>query len=203
MNVTLKLALAAAGLVVAGQAAAQVTFYEREGFEGRSFTTSKQVDTFDRYGFNDRASSVVVAGRDRWEVCDDAGFSGKCVILRPGRYPSLSALGLENRVSSTRAVSRNARVDDNRYAPPPVAPQVTFYEREGLRRSLLRGRPGDQELRTQRLQRPRLLRCRGRRPVGSLRQRPVQGALRRPASGPVREPGGDGPERPHLVDAGS
>jgi len=132
MNVTLKLALAAAGLVVAGQAAAQVTFFEREGFEGRSFTTSKQVDTFDRYGFNDRASSVVVGGRDRWEVCDDARFSGKCVILRPGRYPSLAALGLENRVSSTRAVSRNARVDDNRYAPPPVVPQVTFYEREGF-----------------------------------------------------------------------
>jgi len=121
MNIKLKYALAAAGLFVSGQAAAQVTFYEREGFEGRSFTTTRQVVTFDRHGFNDRASSVVVAGRDRWEVCDDAQFGGKCVILRPGQYPSLAALGLDNRVSSTRAVSRNARVDHNRYAPAPVA----------------------------------------------------------------------------------
>ena len=42
MNVTMRFALAAAGLVLAAQAAAQVTFYEREGFEGRAFTTKKR-----------------------------------------------------------------------------------------------------------------------------------------------------------------
>ena len=120
MNATLKCALAVAGLALATQAAAQVTFFEREGFEGRSFTTQKRIGNFERYGFNDRASAVVVQ-RDRWEVCEDARFSGRCVVLRPGRYPSLAAMGLNNRVSSVRAVSRNARVDDRRYAPAPVA----------------------------------------------------------------------------------
>jgi uncharacterized protein YcfJ len=138
MNAVLRTALATAGLAIAANAAAQVTFYEREGFDGRSFTTEKQIGNLERYGFNDRASSVVVAG-DRWEVCEDVRFSGRCVVLRPGRYPSLAAMGLNDRVSSVRTVSRNARIDDSRYAPAPVAvnsrdaaAQITFYEREGF-----------------------------------------------------------------------
>ena len=53
-------------------------------------------------------------------------------MLRPGRYPSLAVMNLNKSVSSLRMVSRNARVDDNRYAPAPAAPQITFYEREGF-----------------------------------------------------------------------
>jgi uncharacterized protein YcfJ len=134
MNSVFRNAMAVAGLAIATQAAAQVTFYEREGFQGRSFTTEQRIGNFERYGFNDRASSVVVL-RNRWEVCDDALFGGRCVVLRPGRYASLAAMGLNDRVSSARIVSGNARIDDSRYAPAPRAPapvaaQVTFYERE-------------------------------------------------------------------------
>ncbi len=138
MNTLLRNVLAVAGLVIATQAAAQVTFYEREGFDGRSFTAEKRISNFERYGFNDRASSVIVAS-DRWEVCEDARYRGRCVILRPGRYASLAAMGLNNRVSSVRTVPQNARIDDRRYAPPPVAvynrdaaPQITFFEQEGF-----------------------------------------------------------------------
>jgi len=120
MNAILRSALAVAAVAISAQAAAQITFYERAGFEGRSFTAKKQVGNFGSYGFNDRASSVVVL-RDRWEVCEDARFSGRCVVLRPGRYPSLAAMGLNDRVSSVRIISRNARIDDSRYAPAPVA----------------------------------------------------------------------------------
>jgi uncharacterized protein YcfJ len=119
MNAFLKNAMALAVVVVATQAGAQVTFYENDGFQGRSFTTERQVGNFARFGFNDRASSAIVIG-DRREVCEDAQFSGRCVVLRPGRYPSLSAMGLNDRISSVRTVSRNARIDDNRYAPEPV-----------------------------------------------------------------------------------
>jgi uncharacterized protein YcfJ len=119
MNTVLRSALAAAGLAVATQAVAQVTFYEHDGFQGRSFSTHKQIGNFERFGFNDRASSVVVLS-DRWEVCQDAGFSGQCVVLRPGRYPSLAAMGLNDRVSSVRIVQRNARIEDRRYAPEPM-----------------------------------------------------------------------------------
>jgi uncharacterized protein YcfJ len=119
MNTILRTALAAAGLAVATQAAADITFYEHDGFQGRSFSTQKQIGNFERFGFNDRASSVVVMN-ERWEVCQHSRFEGPCTVLRPGRYPSLSAMGLNDRVSSVRMVSRNTRVDEQRYAPEPI-----------------------------------------------------------------------------------
>ena len=119
MNAFLRNALALAGVAIATQATAQITFYENEGFAGRSFTAQRPIDNFERYGFNDRASSAIVL-RDRWEVCVDEQFSGQCTVLRPGRYPSLAAMGLNNRISSVRVVNGNAYFDEHRYAPAPV-----------------------------------------------------------------------------------
>jgi hypothetical protein len=68
MNALLRSALAVATVAVSAQAAAEVIFYEREGFQGQSFTTNKQVVNLARFGFNDRASSAVVLD-ERWEVC--------------------------------------------------------------------------------------------------------------------------------------
>ena len=137
MTLYSRIALAAAALACAGPAAAAITFYENDDFQGRSFTTEQPVNNLARSGFNDRASSVVVQGHrsERWEVCEDRRFRGQCVVLRPGQYPSLAAMGLNDRVSSVRSVARNARLDDNRYAPapPPVqAGQVVFYEHDGF-----------------------------------------------------------------------
>ncbi len=121
MNTLLRNALAVAGLALATTATAEVIFYEHDDFQGRSFNTNRRINDFDRQGFNDRASSVVVLG-ERWEVCEHARFEGRCVVLRPGRYPSLSAMGLNDRVSSVRSVSQSTRVRDDRYAPPPPQP---------------------------------------------------------------------------------
>ena len=116
----------------------QIDFYEGEGFQGRSFTTQEPVDDLRQKGYNDRASSVVVSG-ERWEVCVDTDYRGRCVVLRPGQYPSLQEMGLTNSISSVRELSRNAQVADNRYAPlPPAAPaaadgSVVFYRDEGFR----------------------------------------------------------------------
>ncbi|CAG4883052.1 protein of unknown function [Georgfuchsia toluolica] len=101
------------GLAIATQAVAQVTFYEGEDFESRSFTTQQRVGNFERKGFKDGASSVVVVG-ERWEVCEDRRFSGRCAILRQGQYPSLAAMGLNDRISSVRILSRDANIDNNR-----------------------------------------------------------------------------------------
>jgi uncharacterized protein YcfJ len=144
MNSKLGIALAIGGLVFSAQAAAQVTFYEHEAYQGRTFTTQQRVADFGQYGFNDRASSVTVAG-NRWEVCTDSNYGGNCTVLRPGNYPSFTALGLNDRVSSARAIPANARVSDNRYAPMPVAEQtaqVTFFENESFRgRSFTSAKP--------------------------------------------------------------
>ncbi len=137
MKTISRITLAIAALAFAGHAAAQVTLYEDDGFQGRSVTTERPINNLERFGFNDRASSVVVRGNrsDRWEVCEDTRFSGRCVILRRGEYPSLASMGLNDRVTSVRAVNRSARYNDDRYAPapPPVQiSQVVFYENEGF-----------------------------------------------------------------------
>ena len=120
MNTILKTAMAVAGLLMATNAMAQVSFYENENFQGSSFTTEKQVDHFKRFGFNDRASSAIVLN-ERWEACENDRFAGRCVVLRPGRYPSLAALGLNDRISSARIIGRDALIDEHRYAPQPIA----------------------------------------------------------------------------------
>lgn len=120
MNARLKYALVAAGLAVTAHAVAEVTFYEHPGFQGRTFTTEHQIGNLERFGFNNRASSVVVRG-EPWEVCDGRGFSGRCVVLRPGQYASLGAMGLNDSVSSLRALNRDTRIYDDRYAPAPAA----------------------------------------------------------------------------------
>jgi uncharacterized protein YcfJ len=132
MNTIFKTALGVVGAAIAMQAAAQATFYEREGFHGRSFTTQRQIGDFGRYGFNDRASSVEVVG-NRWEVCEDVRFRGRCVVLRPGRYLSLAAMGLNDRISSVRTVGPKARIRNERYAPAPEVAQATFYEHQDFR----------------------------------------------------------------------
>ena len=131
MNTLLKSALAAAALAVAGQVAAQVTFYESDNYQGRSFTTQQPVGDFERFGFNERASSVLVLG-ERWEACEDVRYGGRCVVLRPGQYGSLAAMGLSGRVTSVRAIDAGQRVPDNRFAPLPTPSQVIFYERPGF-----------------------------------------------------------------------
>ncbi len=131
MNTLLKSVLAAAALAVAGQASAQVTFYEFDNYQGRSFTTQQPVGDFERFGFNERASSVLVQAGP-WEACEDVRYGGRCVVLRPGQYGSLNAMGLSGRITSVRAIAAGQRFPDNRYAPLPIPSQVIFYERAGF-----------------------------------------------------------------------
>ncbi len=115
MHPVLRNTLAVATLALAGQASAQIIFFERENFEGRSFSTETAVDNLDRYGFNNRASSVVVA-RDRWEICDNIRYGGRCVVLTQGRYDSLFAMGLNDRISSARTLSPYAEIEQRQVA---------------------------------------------------------------------------------------
>ncbi len=138
MKALFKHALAVCAVALAAQASAQVTFYQSENYQGRTFTAEGQVGDLQRFGFNDRASSVVVKGGS-WEVCDNVNFTGRCVIMLPGNYPSLNGTGLNDRVTSVRVANPNARVEDNRYPPAAVAGvpsaengQVVLYAGEGF-----------------------------------------------------------------------
>jgi uncharacterized protein YcfJ len=130
MRATFKTLLGVAALGAASQAAAQITFYQDEGFRGPVFSVNKSVGNFDRTGFNDRARSVVVEG-GRWQVCEDAGFRGRCVVLQPGNYPSLSGFGLDKRISSVRPVGGGSYPVV--VAPPVPAPVYEYRQRPNER----------------------------------------------------------------------
>jgi len=128
MNTLHRTTIAVAVGLLTCPAWAQITFYEHDGYRGRSFTIAEPLRDFRNTGFSDRASSAVVAG-GRWEVCEDIAFGGSCVVLRPGSYPSLGGMGLNDQLSSARPADR--RRDDPPPAPAPADHQITFYEYEG------------------------------------------------------------------------
>lgn len=130
MHTTLKTLVGVGAVAFASLAAAQVTFYEGEGFRGRSFTVDRTMWNLDRTGFNDRASSAVV-NSGRWEVCEDARFQGRCVVLRRGSYETLAGMGMNNRISSVRPAAREGRYEE---APEPLAaPNYDYYQRPNER----------------------------------------------------------------------
>ena len=129
MNATPSHLLALATLAFATQAAAQVTFYEHPNFRGESFTVDRSIRNMERPGYNTRASSAVVRG-EAWEICDTPGFSGRCVILHPGEYPSLGALDMNDSVTSLRPEAEKLARGEPGYAPGPA--HITLYGRENF-----------------------------------------------------------------------
>ncbi len=127
MKLKLKMAVAAAAIGMTTLAFSQVTFYENENFRGRTFASSKQVNNFERSGFSNRASSVIVTN-GRWQVCDDIRFNGRCVVLREGVYDSLKGMGMNDRISSARPV-RDNRNYDNAMPEPTVVPVYEYRRR--------------------------------------------------------------------------
>jgi uncharacterized protein YcfJ len=129
----LRAILGVATLALATHAAAQVTFWEDQGFHGRAFSTNNAIVNLGNSGFNDRASSAIVE-RGRWEICEHAGFAGRCVILGPGQYPSLAQFGMNDMVSSVRPAGRRSQVE---YvappSPPPPQQAYAYYPRHGER----------------------------------------------------------------------
>jgi uncharacterized protein YcfJ len=129
MKTILTAAVAIACGLAGTLAVAQVTLYQQEGFRGRNVAINGPMSDLGRMGFNDRASSVIVEG-GQWQVCQNIGYRGDCVVLRPGQYPSLGAMGLNNRISSLRRVSGG-----NYPYPPVVVPPATYpyYPHHGER----------------------------------------------------------------------
>lgn len=121
----LKLAVAVAAMAMAGHAMADITFFENENFRGRTAGAGSQVNFLKEIGFDDRASSIEVTG-ERWEVCEDPGYTGRCRVLQPGSYPSLRSMGLDKRISSARRIDEKMNVGQDRYGP---APEPSYYRR--------------------------------------------------------------------------
>ncbi len=106
MNPSAKTAVAMLLSILAAPSLAQITLYEHDNFRGRAIDVIDLVTNLKRADFNDTTSSVSIE-RGVWEVCDDAGFRGRCEVLGPGNYPTMREFGLNDRISSLRPVPRS------------------------------------------------------------------------------------------------
>src|SRR5512147_291793 len=93
-----------AAIAASAASAQQIALFEHDNFNGRTFSANHAVQNLQFAGFNDLASSAVIRGGS-WQICSDAYFRGNCVTLGPGNYPSLRAMGLNDRISSVRELS--------------------------------------------------------------------------------------------------
>lgn len=89
-----------------GQAATagELQLFSREGFRGqRVVIADGAANNFVDFGFNDRASSMVVRS-GTWELCEHRDFGGHCAVFERGEYPDLRRFN--NNFSSAREIER-------------------------------------------------------------------------------------------------
>ena len=80
------------------------TLYKDKDFKGESFRIYGQEADFTTLGMNDKVSSIVVHS-GVWLFYENVGFEGKGLYLKPGSYPDLQQMGMDNRFSSCRGLS--------------------------------------------------------------------------------------------------
>jgi len=115
----------AANVAPAGRG--RIVLFDTLNMSGNAITVDRDVDNFDRIGFNDRAVSAVVDS-GTWQLCEHADYRGSCMTLEPGRYPNLGDLGL--RVSSARVVANRPVVTGAPPGPPPA--RAVLYSQRGF-----------------------------------------------------------------------
>ena len=84
-----------------GNRSAPVVLFSQSRFGGSQVDLRGDTRTLQNLDFNDQAGSVII-NEGSWQLCDDADFRGKCIVLSKGRYDNLRDLG--DRISSVRRV---------------------------------------------------------------------------------------------------
>ena len=83
--------------------AGEMTLFSDDGFRGNHVTLQRDAHNLSDFGFNDRASSLVVRA-GVWQLCEDKDFGGYCAEFGPGEYRELPRFN--DRISSAREVTR-------------------------------------------------------------------------------------------------
>ena len=121
VKATLTVALLAITALAARAADFQI--FTAPGFNGAEIQLRGETPDVAGLGtFHEQAASLVV--NDRWEVCTEANYRGECVIVGPGRYPTLNA-PIRGRIGSIRPLAVKQAEERRNYAaaapaPPPV-----------------------------------------------------------------------------------
>lgn len=109
-NVSTTIALALQMCVVAalpaqeaGNGDASLTVFSKPSYGGQQATLRGDTPDLRAVGADDVVSSVKVHGTDRWEICEERNYGGRCVILSRSE-PSLTRMGWNSHVASARRI---------------------------------------------------------------------------------------------------
>lgn len=105
-----------------------LTVFADRSFRGQSATFRDDVTNLQPSGLNDRVSSLRVGRGERWEVCEHAGYRGRCVVVS-GSEGDLNDSGWNDVISSARRVDRPGGVGGIR---PPVAMGLELFSRDAF-----------------------------------------------------------------------
>lgn len=83
--------------------AGEMTLFSDGGFRGNHVTLQRDAYNLAEFGFNDRASSLVVRS-GVWQLCEHKDFGGYCAEFGPGEYRELPRFN--DSISSAREVTR-------------------------------------------------------------------------------------------------
>jgi hypothetical protein len=113
-----------------------ITLYASPAFTGGHRTYTVPMRSLAPAGFNNVATSAIVAS-GVWQVCTGQNFAGRCVTLKPGRYPQLANIGMDYRIVSLRPVGQGNPPPSYGYPGPPpqmAAPALSLfiYDQRGL-----------------------------------------------------------------------
>ena len=91
-----------------GRDGAGLTVYSEVNYGGQQETLRGDTPTLKAIGANNLVSSVRIQGHDdAWELCEEANYAGRCVVL-PRSEPNLASKGWKGRVSSARRIYGSA-----------------------------------------------------------------------------------------------
>ena len=86
--------------------AGELTLFSDSNFRGQRVVLDRDAPNLADFGFNDRASSVVIRS-GTWVLCEHANFGGRCAEFGPGEYRELP--GFNDAISSARQVDRGGQ----------------------------------------------------------------------------------------------
>lgn len=114
-----------------GKACGEVILFEHTGFRGlhkHVYRNEPNLNDPEDYFFNDRISSFVIL-EGIWEFYQHSNYLNPYVVLGPGLYPDLKAVGIENdQISSLRCSNKPPM-----YPGRPVSHHAILFEHRDLR----------------------------------------------------------------------
>jgi hypothetical protein len=93
-----------------------ITVFADTNFRGKSATFQHDVPNLAHHGFDNMISSLRIGPGEKWEVCDQANYRGRCVVVS-GEERNLSNNSWSNIISSFRRAGG---------APPPPPPDPGY-----------------------------------------------------------------------------